>query len=92
MNFLFVIKFILNIPKLIVLKTLRVYQKLFSPDHGPLRVFYPHGYCKYHPTCSQYTYEAVDKLGIIRGLILGAWRISRCNPWSKGGYDPVPKK
>ncbi len=88
----FILGFILGIPRMVVLKTIRVYQRIFSPDHGPLRVLYPHGFCRFYPTCSAYTYEAVDRLGIIRGLALGAWRILRCTPWSKGGVDLVPKK
>ena len=45
--------------------------------------------CKYYPTCSEYTKQAVEKYGCIRGCILGMWRIIRCNPFSKGGYDPL---
>jgi putative membrane protein insertion efficiency factor len=86
-----IVRFLLNLPKLLVLKSIRVYQRLFSPDHGPLRVLYPHGFCRFYPSCSQYTYEAVEQLGIIRGLSLGTWRVLRCTPWSKGGHDPVPK-
>lgn len=46
--------------------------------------------CKYTPTCSQYALEALQKHGPFRGLFLTIWRILRCNPWSRGGYDPVP--
>lgn len=49
-----------------------------------------HGTCKYFPTCSQYAIEALEKYGIIKGGALAVWRILRCNPFSKGGYDPVP--
>ena len=45
--------------------------------------------CKYEPTCSQYAIDAVEELGVVRGLILASWRLLRCNPWSHGGYDPV---
>lgn len=45
--------------------------------------------CKYSPTCSEYTYQAVDKYGVLKGLYLGAVRIVKCNPFSKGGYDPL---
>jgi len=45
--------------------------------------------CRYYPTCSQYAKEAVEKYGLFRGLLKGAYRILRCNPFSKGGYDPV---
>lgn len=45
--------------------------------------------CKYEPTCSRYAVDAVSELGVVRGLVLAAWRLLRCNPWSHGGYDPV---
>jgi putative membrane protein insertion efficiency factor len=45
--------------------------------------------CKYEPTCSRYAVEAVRELGVLRGGVLAAWRLLRCNPWSHGGYDPV---
>ena len=44
--------------------------------------------CRFHPSCSQYFIEAVRKYGPIRGAIKGTWRVIRCNPWCKGGYDP----
>lgn len=50
----------------------------------------PYASCKYVPTCSQYAIEALEKNGIILGILLSIWRILRCNPFSKGGYDPVP--
>jgi putative membrane protein insertion efficiency factor len=45
--------------------------------------------CKYHPSCSQYAIEALRQKGLVRGSLLAAWRLLRCNPWSHGGYDPV---
>lgn len=89
---LLIVRLIFGFPKMVVLRTIRLYQRLISPDHGPLRFLYPHGFCRFYPTCSAYTYEAVDRFGIIRGLLLGTVRIFRCTPWSKGGFDPVPKK
>jgi putative membrane protein insertion efficiency factor len=81
-----------RIPRIPVLLAITAYQRTLSPDHGPLSRLFPNGYCKYHPSCSQYAYEVVDKLGIIRGVPLAAWRILRCNPWSKGGIDNIPTK
>lgn len=45
--------------------------------------------CKFYPTCSEYTKQAIEKYGPGKGLLLGIWRILRCNPFSKGGYDPL---
>lgn len=48
--------------------------------------------CKYYPTCSAYAYEAIERFGAVKGTGLAIWRILRCNPFSKGGVDPVPNK
>ncbi len=45
--------------------------------------------CKYYPSCSEYTKLAIEKYGVIKGMLKGIWRIIRCNPFSKGGYDPL---
>ncbi len=45
--------------------------------------------CRYEPTCSTYAIQAIERYGILRGLVLGTWRLLRCNPWSDGGFDPV---
>jgi putative membrane protein insertion efficiency factor len=60
----------------------RLYQMIISP-------LFPNS-CRYHPSCSEYTRQAIISHGPIKGIGLGAWRILRCNPWSKGGHDPVP--
>jgi len=75
--------------KKILLTFIKWYQKTLSPDHGPLSIFYSEGFCRFKPTCSEYTYQAIDKYGVIIGGFKGLWRIIRCNPWSRGGYDPV---
>lgn len=49
----------------------------------------PGNTCRYYPSCSHYTYQAIYKYGLLRGGVMGAWRILRCNPFSKGGYDPL---
>jgi len=73
----------------LVLWMIRLYQKIFSPDHGIFSSVLPYG-CKFRPTCSQYTYQAIEKYGIIKGGLLGTKRLFRCHPFSRGGYDPVP--
>jgi putative membrane protein insertion efficiency factor len=75
--------------KSLILKIIRLYQCTLSPDHGYGRFFNRSAGCRFYPSCSQYMYEAVEKKGILKGLLLGAWRILRCNPWSRGGHDPV---
>ena len=66
------------------LAAIRFYQKNISPARPPC--------CRYLPTCSQYAYTAIERFGVFKGCALAAWRIIRCNPFSKGGYDPVPEK
>lgn len=63
----------------------RVYRRLLSPLKGP-------GTCRYTPTCSAYAIDAVEEWGILCGTLLAVFRIIRCNPFSRGGYDPVPKR
>jgi len=74
----------------LVLLTIKIYQKTLSFDHGPLAKMFPFWGCRYFPTCSEYTYQAVAKYGIFKGLYLGARRLIRCQPLAKGGHDPVP--
>lgn len=80
------------LPRKIILGSIRLYQRTLSLDHGPLRRFRLFGCCKFHPTCSQYAYGAVEEFGIIRGLLLACRRVFRCTPWSDGGIDEVPKR
>ena len=66
--------------KTIVLAPIRFYQRFISPGLPPR--------CKYYPSCSAYAVQAVERYGILRGLVLAVWRVLRCNPFSHGGYDP----
>ena len=75
--------------KWLALKLIELYQKTLSPDHGWFKAKHPGGFCRFQPTCSQYSHDAVNKYGFLKGSCLGLWRIIRCNPWSKGGHDPV---
>jgi putative membrane protein insertion efficiency factor len=68
---------------------IKIYQKTLSFDHGPLKILYPHGFCRFNPTCSEYGVQAIEKYGIIKGGLKTMWRILRCNPWNKGGNDPL---
>jgi putative membrane protein insertion efficiency factor len=63
---------------------LRGYQRWISPALGPR--------CRYYPSCSEYAVQAVQRFGILRGLLLAGWRLLRCNPWSHGGFDPVDEQ
>jgi uncharacterized protein len=65
----------------IAVAPVRAYRRFVSPAL-PRR-------CKYHPSCSAYAVQAVETYGILRGAVLAAWRLLRCNPFSNGGYDPV---
>lgn len=78
---------IIEIPKILSLKLIRVYQHTLSLDHGIFKELFPQGYCKFNPTCSEYSYQAIKKYGIIIGGAKGIYRIIRCNPFSKGGDD-----
>ncbi len=68
--------------KKVTLWLLRFYQRSISPYFPPS--------CRFAPTCSQYTYEAIERYGLIKGGWLGLKRLLRCHPFHPGGYDPVP--
>jgi uncharacterized protein len=71
-----------NVAQVVVLKTIKFYQRFISPGFPPS--------CRFTPSCSEYTYQAVQKYGVFHGLGLGIARLVRCNPFNAGGYDPVP--
>ena len=60
---------------------IKVYRRFVSPMLPPS--------CRYWPSCSEYALQSIQKHGVLKGGLLGSWRIMRCNPWSKGGIDPV---
>lgn len=68
-----------------IIKMIYFYKKYLSP-------LKKYGCCKYYPTCSSYAIEAIELHGVFVGMLIAIWRILRCNPFSKGGYDPVPEK
>lgn len=74
----------MRIPQYALMGLIKGYQLLVSPLLGPT--------CKYYPSCSRYGLEAVRRHGAVRGSVMAAWRVLRCNPWSNGGVDEVPAK
>jgi putative membrane protein insertion efficiency factor len=70
--------------KRLALALLAAYQRWISPSRGRR--------CRYEPTCSAYAVESVRRFGAARGLLLAGWRLLRCNPFSHGGFDPVPER
>jgi putative membrane protein insertion efficiency factor len=68
----------------VLIAAIRVYQYVISPMLGPR--------CKYYPSCSSYAIDALREHGVLRGTGLAVWRLLRCNPFSHGGYDPVPPR
>ncbi len=70
--------------KRLFIEIIKIYKKTISPILSYFGIK-----CKYYPTCSEYTMQAIQKYGIIRGCFLGIKRILKCNPFSKGGYDPL---
>lgn len=72
-----------NIPRMPILALIRLYQAVISPA-------LPSNTCRFYPSCSHYGYQAVYKYGAIKGTIMAAWRVLRCNPFNPGGFDPVP--
>jgi putative membrane protein insertion efficiency factor len=70
--------------KSIALASIRFYQRSISPGLAPS--------CRFEPTCSHYAQEAVERYGAVRGLVMAAWRLLRCNPLNDGGFDPVPER
>ena len=63
----------------LLIAPIRVYQRVISPLLGPR--------CRYHPSCSEYAAQSIRSYGVLRGLVLAGWRLLRCNPWSRGGFD-----
>lgn len=79
--------------KKLLLQSIRFYQHYLSPDTGLLKKLYlVDSACRFTPTCSEYTYQAISRYGIIQGMHMGVRRMLRCHPWNEGGYDPLPKK
>lgn len=78
------VTFLLLLPRNAAVVLLRGYRAVISPLYGDV--------CRYYPSCSRYTLEAIQEYGLIRGSALGAWRILRCHPWAKGGVEDIPHR
>lgn len=74
-----------------IVQILRLYQRTLSLDTGWFSYHYPYGVCRFSPTCSEYTIQAVERFGVFWGAVYGARRVLRCHPWQSGGFDPVTK-
>ena len=74
----------MNVVRSLALAPIRFYQRFLSPAIGPR--------CKYYPSCSEYAAQAIGRFGLLRGAVLAAWRLLRCNPLSAGGIDPVDRQ
>lgn len=84
------IKFIIKIPKNVLVFLIKTYQFALSPDHSKFfKDKYPYGYCRFYPSCSQYTKEAIKRHGAIKGFLLGLKRTIKCNPWVEPKIDKV---
>ena len=86
MNFWLILKLI---PQNVAIYIIKIYQKTLSPDHGIFKHKYPFGFCRFKPSCSEYSIAALGKYGFIKGGLMSIWRFLRCNPFNKGGWDPV---
>ncbi len=75
--------------KKVALGLIRLYQKTLSLDHGFAGKVFGERFCRFYPTCSEYSYQAIARYGVLRGSWIACKRIIRCHPWTDGGYDPL---
>ena len=73
-----------TVPEIAALGLIKAYQYGIRPMLGPR--------CRFFPSCSDYAAEAIDKHGVLRGVVMGTARLAKCHPWHAGGFDPVPEK
>ncbi len=73
----------MDILRKVIASLITLYQKSLSPDHGYLKMFYPYGFCRHSPTCSEFAKEAILTQGIVRGTLQSLKRFLQCNPWTK---------
>ncbi len=77
------LRHLLALPSRAGLGLVWLYQRTLSPDHGPLKVLFPHGYCPQHPTCSEYAKQRINRDGLVMGGAAAAARVLSCHPWRK---------
>lgn len=73
----------------LVISLIKIYQKTISFDHGIFKFFYPYGFCRFWPSCSNYAIAAIKKYGLARGGLKSLWRLIRCHPFNAGGTDQL---
>ena len=83
-------KSIANIPGKIAVGLINIYQALLSPDHSWLKARYPNGYCRHYPSCSEYSKQAIEKFGVLKGGLFAINRVLKCNPFVESKIDLVP--
>ena len=82
---------IVGLPRNVILALITLYQATLSPDHGPLRHLHPYGYCRHHPTCSQYAKEQIQARGLLIGGLQGLRQLLTCHPWRKPDEERIRK-
>ncbi len=78
-----------HLPRRLAIATVKLYQATLSPDHGPLQSLHPHGFCRHHPTCSDYGISVLRRRGFVVGSLLSIIRIVSCNPWKKPSDEKI---
>lgn len=81
-----------NPAKNLVIGLIGLYQVTLSPDHGWFKARYPHGFCRFYPSCSEYTKQTIIKFGLLKGGYLGFKRILKCNPFIQPAIDLIPRR
>ncbi|MEK7563286.1 MAG: membrane protein insertion efficiency factor YidD [Patescibacteria group bacterium] len=85
----YVIRNTLRLPRKALIRLITLYQSTLSPDHGPLRHLFPHGYCPHHPTCSEFGKQVIERHGVILGTPRLIRRLLSCHPWTKPDDDAI---
>lgn len=81
--------FLWHLPRRALIALITLYQRTLSPDHGPLRHLHPYGFCRHHPTCSQYAKEVLQSRGFVIGSLLSIARVLTCTPWKTPSEERI---